>query len=569
MSKPLTNSEPIDMKLANKLIFFISLLSVLVGLTGLLYAAEPICPGGTSPRSDIKLCLGFDNLTNCITGFEIQCKIDNGYTAGSGFKFSSAATSAGGSVVGSGYATSHPPVGGTGSGFQYVEPIPGGKTSAMNLRYYRRFSGGYIDFGGGHGPQLILTGTNCTAALKFQLSLFNLLTYYPSPCGATSFEMFANQPNLPTLRNNRWYLIEMHAVMDTSCTNPSAAHGCNGVYDLYIDEQLVTHYTDVNFGGTTNNMQFQNLWAPLEYYHHGFPPWGSDVAFDNFVYSNNGTHIGPAASENARGTADATSPYFNFTGGNAMTGRRPNGDCDSSGYLGIYTAQPWRNGATLQSTIAHGTYVDNCGPPIPPDKAMKVSTTGGGGGLFLERPANVATRFPQFSNHSWVYLPSTNNQSPTSLAFNGFDRDFWNPVNTYIGISVHNGKWAVEQRNSTGSIQHVDSTTNVTYNAWHEAEIIVWNDGKVTLGIDRSKVLDRATLPGSVSWLFDPAINALNIWGIIDCTGCSTTDLYVDDVGGGSTSWWSCDGWGAASCPFGGGGGGGSIPAAPISLTIK
>src|SRR5947209_5259990 len=42
-------------------------------------AVEPICPGGSSPRSDIVLCLDFDTLTNCTTGQEPQCWLDNGY----------------------------------------------------------------------------------------------------------------------------------------------------------------------------------------------------------------------------------------------------------------------------------------------------------------------------------------------------------------------------------------------------------------------------------------------------------------------------------------------------------
>lgn len=566
MRKPLSNSEPIDMKLADKLIFLISLLTVLVGLTGLLYAAEPICPGGTSPRTDIKLCLDFDKLTNCITGFENQCKIDNGYTqGGSGWKI----TSSGGAAVGSGYTTTHPPGGGTGAGFQYVDPIPGGNTTTFNLRYYRRFRGGYVDFGGGHGPQVMGAGTGgCEEAIKFQMSLYSSVVYVPSPCGATSFFIFPNVSN-PTLRNNHWDLIEIHVKNDTACTDPTAAHGCNGEFWLKINGSLVSNYTDINFGGVTNNMQWHALWAPLEYYHYEFPPWGSDQDYDNFAYSNTGTEIGAAANENARGTADASSPYFNFIGANAMTGRHPEGDCSANGYLGPYGSYQWRAGATLQSTIAHGLYVDHCSPPMNPDTAMQVSTGGGGGGFALSR----TTIFPQYSNYGWIYLPSTNTTSFTRLILNGFISDLnFNYSPSYVGMSIHNGKWAVIQ-GVGNSFSYLDSTTNVTYDAWHEYEIMTWNDTTVTLMIDRTRVLNRVALPNSVAWLFNPALEgSRNVWGVIDyqpASGNPTFNAYIDDVGGGSVSWWSCDGWGAASCPFGGGGGGGSLPAVPTSLTIK
>ena len=41
-------------------------------------AVEPICPGGSSPRADITHCMDFDTLTNCITGQEDLCWVDNG-----------------------------------------------------------------------------------------------------------------------------------------------------------------------------------------------------------------------------------------------------------------------------------------------------------------------------------------------------------------------------------------------------------------------------------------------------------------------------------------------------------
>jgi hypothetical protein len=548
MRKPLSNSEPIDMKLANKLIFLISLLTVLVGLTGLLYAAEPICPGGSSPRGDIKVCMDFDNLTNCTTGLENQCWVDNGYILGhtSGIKI----TSSGGAAVGSGYSTARGNPGGTGVGGQDINSIPGGRTSAMNWRYYRRMKAGFISFDSGHGPEIRMPGDGsggllCGGSLKFQLSMYSLQVYVPSTCEATSFYLYPNTSN-PVLRNNRWYLIEMHAVVDTACTNIASPHGCNGVFDLYIDEQLVSHYTDINYGGATHGVKFESLVGPWAYYHNVFPPWGSDVDFDNFAYSNTGTYIGPAASENARGTADSSSPYLNIIGANAMIGHRFAGDCDVNGYLGL--GQKFRAGATLQNTIAHGLYVDTC--TVNPDTAMKISVgPNSGGGSFLDI-AHGLSMFHQLVNYGWVYLPSTN-PTPTSVALSGFGEG---GIENIIAVSIHNGKWAIALRNGNAALQYIDTTVTATFDTWHQYEIIVWDDNKLTLAIDQTKLLDRVTAPIQVNYLWINSINNSIVWGVIDYQGTGTFVAYVDDVAGGSASWWSCDGWGAASCPFSGAG---------------
>src|SRR5439155_25473922 len=61
-----------------------SIVGVLLLLGGLFLAqpaaaVEAICPGGSSPRSDIKFCVDFDNLTGCTTGLEDACWLNNGY----------------------------------------------------------------------------------------------------------------------------------------------------------------------------------------------------------------------------------------------------------------------------------------------------------------------------------------------------------------------------------------------------------------------------------------------------------------------------------------------------------
>src|SRR5436309_12680685 len=104
---------------------------VIVGLFLVMpaMAIEPICPGGSSPRADIALCVDFDTLTNCTTGTEDQCWSDNGYnghgvhTGGQGPYAWTIAKDGG--AVGNGYVRVRPRPGaviGTGG---FFEPPPG------------------------------------------------------------------------------------------------------------------------------------------------------------------------------------------------------------------------------------------------------------------------------------------------------------------------------------------------------------------------------------------------------------------------------------------------------------
>jgi hypothetical protein len=92
-------------------------------------AVEPICPGGSSPRADIVLCIGFDTLTNCTTGIENQCWNDNGFNTserpvGESTDYSWKIVRGNG-AVGAGFATSRAPAGSVGSGVAAKEYAPG------------------------------------------------------------------------------------------------------------------------------------------------------------------------------------------------------------------------------------------------------------------------------------------------------------------------------------------------------------------------------------------------------------------------------------------------------------
>src|SRR2546427_4922990 len=87
--------------------------------------------------------------------------------------------------------------GSTGSAFGNIEPLFSPGVSAFNMRYYIRYSRGYVAFETGHNVQMEATtgppAFTCNSALKFQMSTYSGLTAYPLGCGPTSFLLSPNQ----------------------------------------------------------------------------------------------------------------------------------------------------------------------------------------------------------------------------------------------------------------------------------------------------------------------------------------------------------------------------------------
>lgn len=56
-------------------------------------------------------------------------------------------------------------------------------------------------------------------------------------CAPATYSIFPNQPNLPVMKNDRWYAVEMYMKIDTACTNATTAGGCNGIIRVWIDNR--------------------------------------------------------------------------------------------------------------------------------------------------------------------------------------------------------------------------------------------------------------------------------------------------------------------------------------------
>ncbi len=339
---------------------------------------EPICPGGSAPATGVFLCPNFDGRDNCVTGFESQCWVNEGYSHPSLRNQKVAAPDA---AVGTGYASqSLIPPGATSAGEERREPLyPGAaqgdpKPTTLRYRFYVRYRGGFVSMPSGHsfGVEALSADGACGGSIKWQGSTFSNEMHYdgPSGCGAGMDSLFftPNVQRIPIL-NNRWTMVEVRADLESVCTNQTTApwSGCNGLVQAWVDGVMTHNYPGLNLGklqGEANghaNVGWYLMAMPGIFYHYGLPPWPSIMEVDNIVFSTNSSvAIGPAANENTRGTGDAASPYAAIAPYWAFLGRHAAGDYSCNGDFGEYNGGFYRGGnLTLDPTTFHGSYVNN------------------------------------------------------------------------------------------------------------------------------------------------------------------------------------------------------------------
>lgn len=550
------------------------------------YAApEAICPGGSSPRSDIKMCFDFESLGSCSTGREAACWTANGFTTGDMSDAGSFFIKSGsGAAAGNGYLVGKSEYGTTGAGYT-SKMVPGGPFNSMSLRYYVKYTNGYMTYQYDHGPGMAGQGSTCKTNITLEQSMYNYFWYVTgvgSGCGGGSFDLVPNVGTPPVMENNRWYLIELQVTADTSCSNPTNKYGCNGIARMYIDGQKVMEYTNINWGGVTGGVKWNQIWGPRQYFHVRQPSWRPEIHFDNFAVSGTGAYIGTASGENARGTADPASPYITYQGVEPFLGKHPARDCSNpSAYLGTNFGEDYRSGASLQSTVAHAGFVDQCNNPPATDKALRVAISGssGGGGIKWGRwgGPNGRVTFPAQVIYGWMYIPSTNDFSkkPSLAGFATYACQSNNCTDAqwgkHLAITVNNGKYALIQKDNPTNVTPAvvaTSSRSVRYNQWEEFELVVTSDNKATLMINGEVVLNDVNTLYSMGWLFGGANGGSLVVGVIDFTGTGPFTIYYDDVKVGSASFWSCKGWGSASCPFGSTPADTTPPAPPTGLQV-
>lgn len=519
------------------------------------FGGEAICPGGSSPRSDIIWCSEFEALQNCSTGFEDACWRDNGYL---GKPPSLYRIRAGDAAAGIGAAETTLPAGGNGAGWAEVA-LPRTSTAA-NYRFYVKFHNGFLhpfNDSGNHGPSIEYSAPGCGGRVSLDFSERGGYFGAQGNCGPAGVAL--KVPSNVDLLDDRWHMIEIHAALDTQCSNPADPFGCNGRLIVWINEQKAIDISNFNFTGGAGGA-FWGVWTVRSMFGPGGGPWGQKQIFDNFAVSASGSYIGRASNENPQGAGEPASPYVGYLVYDGFIGEAMDGTCnygDAYGYLGYGKgAAQWRDGGTLQSAIVHGLYTGPCvqgrGDVTPrADTAMRVTAgSGEGGGLTFEHPDSRQ----RAAIHGWIYLDPSSDLSGlpalSGFAKYGADGSYWSK---YVSMSVINGQWSVIQRPDGGSPQVVVAGANASTGAWHEFEIMIDKSSRVSFMVDGTIIADDRALPTPVDWYWDywqsegGSPNA--VIGVIHRNNGGSLTVYYDDADIGSVSFYSCKGWGSY-CPY-------------------
>lgn len=520
-------------------------------------------------------CSGFESTTNCTTGKENACWTGNGFDSGNdssatGWTIKNVGDAAEGNraVVG----TADP--GSIGPGYAEVT-IPGGPTDTIRYRGVYKFKNGRATYHDNHviGITAQNGGLTCTRGGTIELSshAYYLYSTMTGGCGVGSFDLYPNQGTVPVLKNNADNVIELLYKIDTSCSNTGSVHGCNGIFKMWVNGTLVISYEDLNWGGVTNGVQWKTVQPVRDYFHRRYPTWEAAIQVDALVLSDSDSVMIGSPSGMPTTYGDTSSPYlvncsldaYWSDGGSSQT---LNTDCAAGGCKAFSS---WRTGTvSYDATMTKGGYSNSCNTPGYSDRSLKVSVTGANGaGHFYDREGGTGTggdgssnayrvnEFKQACGHGWIYLDPANTYSDY-IALPGF-KSYTNTDNwgKYLAISIDAGKWSVLERNDASFTQHT-SGTYATPGRWHEYEICLFkNDGtteQFSLMIDGYRLFNRASTTYDASWYFGNSGSENGfVLGILDYRGSGTISAWLDNISLGSMSWWSCDGWGQESCPFG------------------
>jgi hypothetical protein len=474
--------------------------------TNLTLALEPICPGGAQPRSDIVWCAGHDNPDhpNCKSGSELSCIQANGHVGAT--EYSTFTVVKDSPAVGTGALSASSPPGGTGPGY-LVMPTQNGSLSA-SLRYYVKFSDGYLQSSwdrGNHGPSLESNHSGCSVRLS--VDWFNNGGSYIVQGNCSDTFLVPNNIKEVKFQNNRWYLIEMQATMNTTTSGPGAFQG-NGVVRAFVDGEKVMEYTNVNLRGNNQNILWTGAFTARSYYALGVPAWSGTISYDNFAYSNTGQYIGPAQNENPRGISDPLSPYLNFASYNGFAGSKLDDDCSSAGAFGYTPLEvKWRNAASssLSTEHSHGAYRNFCIPQMAQSPRFSINTIRDGGSIISQ--SGQSSDLPLEINGK-VFLPKpSNSSSPRVIA--GFadvtssNHSDNSGYRNYISFGTSGDNWALLRRVNGGAIQAVSTTQRRAYfNVWHDFSLKVNRNSSLSLTINGEELFSSFNPQPTINWFW-------------------------------------------------------------------
>lgn len=532
---------------------------------------EDICPGGASPRSDIQWCQNYENLDNCITGQEAQCAIDNYATDltasdSSGLKIRTCPVTP---AVGSGCVYGSGPKSGSGPG--YISKTISGSPTSVNLRWYVRFDDGWMQNQsdtGNHGPDIFFTdGASCSGsvALDWTHKDFRaILAITGSTCGGHNPEggnlIWTASDFSP--QNGKWYLVEMRVTLNTSATGTAKDTG-NGVVKVWVDGTEILSYTNVNLRGDSTTAKINNAFTARSYLGLGTPRWQPKIYYDAFVLSSDGTYIGPSGNANVLGSVDPLSPYWYAAAGDGMEQSKLDNDCSAPGSATKYVSTGWQDdwgvGKSFVTTPDNNSYACNstaC-PSCTTTNSMKATTAAANAGAGVYYPLyGVGPLDSRVVLHQAMYLPSANSYAVV-FPLSGFARyctgGGGGNDRCYAGIAVKSDHWSVALKKDNVAGTTHESATTVTYDAWHDVELHLTIDNKISLYVDGVAVIDNVTANQNVDWIFDDTSTGgqFAVVGIIKSEAHSSSfSTYNDDADVGAASFINCTGWTQSVCPL-------------------
>lgn len=470
------------------------LLPLILVISNSALAVESICPGGSNPRADISWCADHENFASnkCKIGDEQECSDEAGYEGKSHqtIKRTQAA-------IGSGAIEGIAEPGGTGPGYLVIPAQP--PSLAASLRFYVKFSKGYLLSNwdrGNHGPSLQSEGKECSIVYSLDWADTGPSMILQSDC-STTFLVPNNIKNYP-MKNNVWYLVELQAKMNTTTSGPGEFDG-NGELRLYVNGEKLLEYTNVNLRGNTNEL-WSSGYAARSYYSLGVPSWSGTLSHDGFIYSKNGSYIGPSLDENPRGTPDPKSPYVNFASYNGYVGSKMANDCTSPGSSIHYTPLDlaWRNetATSLSSEVTHRGYKNSCAPELlsAPQIILKdLDDSSRIKGSNIDNSNNLSLK-------GRILIPSTGSLA-SSPALVGFYKN--NGTINQLALTLQNNKWAIRQKGLNLDSVIRSSTITVEKDIWNDFELNLTRSSNLSLKINNQIVIPPFTPTNLPTWAWE------------------------------------------------------------------
>ena len=252
-------------------------------------AAESICPGGSNPNPNVVFCEDFDD-GSMTDGKPNTWDLDRTYHPNHG---AYAVSCAGTPIGGAGYG------GGCAFWSDYLNRSEGSQLDAnyawgnnawfaesdVYVRYYFKKSDG---IGASWAQKGLTLGGDIGAQISSDYYAMGKLALHSYDVGANGGLEFTlqNQGNDLAVIPNRWYLVEIHAKLNTSGQS-------NGVFELWMDDAsqgapasqtLRTRLTNVNWGANSES-KFRRINLLTNYQNSSSTRLDQYVWYDQIVVS--------------------------------------------------------------------------------------------------------------------------------------------------------------------------------------------------------------------------------------------------------------------------------------------